>query len=67
MPSSDLPPFLGQLDKGNFTGIRTDRKPRANHRYFGVKRGFRGEVVDGGNSLCKRSGLGGQVRVAFVH
>jgi len=28
------PPFFGQLNEGNIAEIRTDRKPRANHRLF---------------------------------
>ena len=39
MPS-DLPTFLGQLDEGNFTGVRMNCKPRANNSLFRAEKGF---------------------------
>src|SRR4030065_2235735 len=41
----DLPPGFRPTGRGNFTGSRTDCKPRANNGLFWVKRGFRGVRV----------------------
>src|SRR4030065_1788868 len=45
---SDLTPGFRPTGRGNFTGSRTDCKPRANNGLFWVKRGFRGGRVPAG-------------------
>jgi len=36
----------------------TNSKPRANNSLFGAEKGFRGDVVDGGNPLMIAVGIG---------
>jgi len=37
--------------------VTGDRKPRANNRLFGVKKGFFGYSVDAGNPFCPIEGV----------
>ena len=43
------PPQIGPRRVNSFQERRTDCKPHANNRLFGVKKGVSGNAVDGGN------------------
>jgi hypothetical protein len=63
IPSEQLTcaPILDQLDVGNFPKVRTDCKPRANNRLFGVKKGFPVVAVAGGTPFVVGEVSGGKV------